>query len=58
MKKNNIFNKEKINDNLTSPVHYTIKNSLLKKIKNDAIKYGLSESKVVTLILEKHYEKS
>lgn len=58
MKRNNIFNKKEINDNLTSPIHYTIKNSLLKKIKNDARKYGLSESKVVTLILEEYYKKS
>lgn len=46
----------KCKKDLTVPTHYTIKASLVKKIKKDAKKYKLSESKIVNLILENYYK--
>lgn len=50
---NDIFSK--IKKDLTVPTHYTIKSSLVKLIKRDAKKYHISESRVVTAILENYY---
>jgi hypothetical protein len=56
MSKQDIFSG--IKKDKTVPTHYTIRESLVNKIKNDSKKTGLSESKVVDMILENYYKKS
>lgn len=53
MKKNIFTVKEK---DLTKPVHYTIRTSLVKKILRDSKKYKISASKVVDTILYEYYK--
>lgn len=55
MKKDILKNVKK---DLTISMHYTIKRSLVEKVRQDAKKYNLSESKVVTLILAEYYKDS
>lgn len=48
---------EKREKDLTVSVHYTIRKSLVEKIKNDSKKYNLSESKIVNTIIDNYYNK-
>ena len=50
----NIF--ENYKKDLTQPTHYTLKKSIINKIKKDALENNISESKVVNAILEKYYK--
>lgn len=52
-KKELFIKKEK---DLTVSVHYSIKGSLVNKIKKDAEKYNITKSKVVNTILEHYYK--
>jgi predicted DNA binding CopG/RHH family protein len=52
MKKDIFDNKKK---DLTISCHFTIKESIVKKIKKTAKDNGISESKVVNTILEEYF---
>lgn len=52
MKKNLFWKKEK---DLTVSTHFTIRNSIVKKINEDSKKFNISKSKIVDTILAEYY---
>jgi hypothetical protein len=51
-----IFNKREVKD-LTVSAHYTIRGSLVSKVKEQSKKSNISESKVVDRILDNFFNK-
>lgn len=48
---------QQIKKDLTVPTHYTIRESIVKCIKQVATEKRLSESKIVNTILEEHFKR-
>lgn len=54
MNKKKLFKKKE--KDLTVSVHYSIRQSLVKKVKEDSEKYNITKSKVIDTILEDYYK--